>query len=81
MLFFIFITPTLEENKQKQTKENNNNNNVQKTQQPINKKKDSYEKQITKNKILSLIDKQLQIQTNRPPHQKWFEEILSINLS
>lgn len=52
-----------------------------KKQQPINKKKDSYEKQITKNKILSLIDKQLQIQTNRPPHQKWFEEILSINLS
>lgn len=71
MLFFIFITRTFEENKQKQTKENNNNNNVQKKQQPINKKKDSYEKQITKNKILSWIDKQLQIQTNRPPHQIW----------
>lgn len=45
MLFFIFITRTLEENKQKQTKENNNNNNVQKKQQPINKKKI-----VTKNK-------------------------------
>lgn len=45
MLFFIFITRTFEENKQKQTKENNNNNNVQKKQQPINKKKI-----VTKNK-------------------------------
>lgn len=53
LLFFIFITRTLEENKQKQTKENNNNNNVQKNNQSIIKRQLPYEKQITKNKILS----------------------------
>lgn len=51
LLFFIFITPTLEENKQKQTKENNNN--VQKNNQSIIKRKLPNEKQITKNNILS----------------------------
>lgn len=53
LLFFIFITRTFEENKQKQTKENNNNNNVQKNNQSIIKRQLPYEKQITKNKILS----------------------------